>query len=376
MADPRDKLTDALTNVRLLRYPLGFVSSPRAHAQLTAGLDAIEADLLAALADWRVREGDAMHRRAVLRGLTASAAVVALPAMPARLDAVHVEALGLVTASHAAAYYTETPATVFALVRGHLNRLENLTSASMSTGVRYALDRLRADTAALAGWCAHDTQRHAEARAFWNLSADAARRAGDATLHALATASIAQLASHTHGGDVREAAWMLKQAAASLPDSAPDAARAWVLAQSSNEQAGEGQDYAHYEAIEGMDLALQRSDPGEPLAGFWPLFVGATARPRWRELWVARGAAYLGAPDAGAVVGDLLDEAKHPRRVGPVAHALASWHLGRGEHEDAARAALRGVGGTPYWTQAMRLLHGQMQPTPASADLAEALLSA
>lgn len=314
-----------------------------------------------------------MHRRDVLRGLTASAAVVALPAIPVRLDPAQVEALGLVTASHAAAYYSETPATVFGLVRGHLNRLESLSSVDMSTGTRYRLDTLRADTAALAGWCAHDTQRHAEARAYWNLSADAARRAGDATLHSLAVASIAQLSSHTHGGDAREAAWMLRQAAAALPDSAPDTARAWVLAQGSNELAGAGHDYAHYEAVEGMDLAIQRADPGEPLGGFWSMFTGSTRQPRWRERWAARGDAYLWAREAGTVVLGLLDEATHPRRIGPVAHALASWHLGRGEHDDAALAAMRGVGTTPYWTHAMRLLHSRMQLSPVVADLGEAL---
>jgi hypothetical protein len=386
MDDPRvriaraqEALDLALAAVRHAR-PDGPAKTARRAVQVAVD------ELAGALgADWSVLTpgGADMKRRDLLK-LTGLALVpgellerLAAP-LPSKVDTGLLRALVGTQTSLAQSYYAAAPADLLAVVRRHVNRLEALQALPMDTGTRYGLDTLRADAAAMAGWLAFDAERRGEARAWFKLSQEAGRHAGDGALHGLAVASLGLLASNTHGGDPGEASYHLRQAAMALPDHTPDAARAWVLAQGAKEYAAARDDYGYFGALEQMGAALARGRQDTPPAGFWSTegFFAVNERPGWRDTWAARGAACLGRDDAGPMLVRLAADTDDARMAAMLTLSLAEWHLARHEPEAAAQVAFGAVGSTPYWTERVRTFRTRLDPwadLPAVAELAEAL---
>lgn len=389
MDDPRvriaraqDALDLALSAVRHAR-PDGPANTARRAIQLAVD------ELAGALgADWSVlTPGRGEMKRRDLLKLTGLALVpgellerMATP-LPRKVDSGLVRALVGTQTSLAQSYYAAAPADLLAVVRRHVNRLEALQPLPMDTGTRYGLNTLRADAAAMAGWLAFDAERRGEARAWFKLSQEAGRHAGDGALHGLAVASLGLLSSHTHGGEPGEASYHLRQAAMALPDYTPDTARAWVLAQGAKEHAAARDDYAYFGALEQMDVALARGRQDTPPAGFWSTegFFAVNERPGWRDTWAARGAAYLGRDDAGPTLLRLRATTDDARMAAMLTLSLAEWHLARHEPEAAAQVALAAVGSTPYWTERIRTFSERLTPwadLPTVIELREALASA
>lgn len=390
MDDPRERIARALDHLDVALAAQRFARPTQPIDAARSAITLAVGELQAALrADWTVTTpgGEAMRRRELLR-LTGLGLVANLPPLdalerlaaplPARLDGGYLRALASTQTSLARGYYAAAPGDLLGIVRRHVNRLEALRSAHMDEGARYGLNALRADAAAMAGWLSFDDERRGESRAFFVLSQEAARHAGEGALHGLATASIGLLSSHTHGGEPGEASYWLRQAAASLPDYAPDDARAWVLAQGAKEHAATGDEYGYFGALEQMDLALARGRQNQPATGFWSSegFFAVNANPEWRDTWAARGAAYLGRDDAGDALERLAVGSADARLLAMLTLSSAEWHLARQEPEAAAQVALAAVGSTPYWTERVRTFALHLDPyadLPAVRELRERL---
>lgn len=299
---------------------------------------------------------------------------------PATVDSVLLDSLDEATLDLAKGFYTARPQDLLGLARLHVNRLESLTQLSMAIDHRHRLGSMISDAAALAGWSALDSDRKGDARAYFGLARDAAREAGDAVLHALAVASIGVYHAPAYGGMADGAStWHLRQAGGRLPQAAPDYARAWIAAHLAKEEAATGHTYAFHAALELVDHALERADPREPVGSFWSdeAWFGYLGIHGWREGFRARGLAYLGHGDAGALIVRLLANAMDPRAVARLHLSLAEWHLGRDEPEQAATAATGALGATPAWDAQARNLRRRLKPwetLPAVKELDEVII--
>lgn len=294
------------------------------------------------------------------------------------MDAGLLDALSEATASYARGYYVAEPADLLGVVRVHVNRLAGLATATMTTGQRQRLGSVTSDAAALGGWLALDSDRRGEARAYFALARDAAREAGDATLHALATASIGASCDAQHGGDPAEAAWYLRQAVGQVPDHAPGYVRAWLHAQRAKEEAAAGHAYAFQAGMEHAHREHDRGETDERPGSFWSdaAWFGYLGLPGWQADHEARGLAYLGHADAEDALTRLLAEAIERRTSARLHVFLAEWHLDRTQPAEAAQVATQALGGTPQWDARVRALRGRLQPwagLPAVRDLDEAL---
>jgi hypothetical protein len=398
MAGDEDRLRAVLTQVDVALFAARL-------ARPTDGVDAVKKALSIARADLEsiledamrhpgkrpaTREDDVKRRDLLRYGLAVPVAgVTPLDALwkrlaaplPTRVDAGLLNALEATTASYAKGFYTALPAHLGPLVRGHMNRVQGLMAASMTPGQRQRLGSILADTSAFAGWLALDEDRKGEARAFMTLAREAAQQAGARTLYALATASYGLMHSDANQGERGAAAWYLSQAARMLPDHAPDYARAWLNAHLGKEHAALGERYPYFSALEHVDTALQRGQEGEPVGGFFsrPGWFADLDLPTWRDDFAGRGLAYLGHDDAGTMLADSIDAATDARQVATLHISLSQWHVGRGEPEEAAQAAMAALGSTrglPLWRGRIRVVRGSLDPwadLPAVRDLDDAL---
>lgn len=362
---------------------------------LTLARTDLENILAESAASWKgapTREDDVKRRDLLRYGLAVTTSGVAPldvlwrrlgTPLPTRLDVGLLNALDATTASYAKGFYTAVPAHLGPLVRSHLNRVQNLMTVSMTPGQRDRLGSILADTAAFAGWLALDEDRKGEARAFMMLAREAAEQAGRSTLHALTTASYGLMHSDANAGERGAATWYLSQAAAMLPDAAPDYARAWVHAHLSKEHAALGDRYPHFGALERVDGALARSEEGEPIGGFFsrPGWFADLDLPTWRNDFAARGRAYLVEDDAGQHLADSIGAAADARQAATLHIALANWHVVRSEPEEAAQAAMAALGSTnglPLWRTRIRVVRSTLSAwadLPAVRELDDALVA-
>lgn len=389
MDRPEDRVRLALELLDDAHLALMLVRPAHPRDRVARDVVAARASLSEALSQWEddYRKDEDMRRRDLLKlaSYAGTAAVVpyeSLERLAAALnpagwvDGPLLDTLALATTSYAKGYYVARPADLLGVVRVHVNRLAALAPASMSTGQRQRLGSLTSDTAALAGSLAWDADRRGESNAYFALARDSAREAGDATLHALAIASIGM-----NLDDPTVTSWHLRQAVGGLPEEAPDSMRAWLHALHTRSLAAQGEQYGFHAAIEAVDTALNRWQHHDQMDGFWSdqgwfAYLGL---PGWRDDYHAQGLAHLGHDDAADALASLIERAADRRQVARLHVSLAGWHLNRAEPAQAAVTAAQALGGTRQWDGQVRVLRGRLEPwadLPEVRDLDEALVLA
>lgn len=327
---------------------------------------------------------DDMERRTFTKILGAAAAVAPGLAVerltgPRQVDASLLDAAEDVTSVYASHYYEAAPGDLLGLVRPHLNRLQALATAPTLPTWRRRLSTLLSDAAAFAGWLSLDAAQLADARSYFALAREAAREAGDATLHALAVASVGLLHTNLPGADPGVALWMLRQADAQLPGSAPSEARVWMRVHLAKEHAAAGDACGYRRYSDAADAAgggVSRAGFFSP-GGWFADVVGGD----WRWDCDTRALAHLAHTDAERALRHALASGGDPRRQATLSTTLSGVLVRRREPEEAARAALTALAaarGLPLWIQRVRVLRAQLDPwadLPAVRDLDDALAS-
>lgn len=326
---------------------------------------------------------DDMERRTFTKilGAAAIAPGLAVERLTAdqQVNASLLDAAEDLTSVYASRYYEAAPRDLLELVRPHLNRLQALAAAPTLPTWRRRLSASLSDAAAFAGWLSLDVARLADARSYFALATEAAREAGEATLHALAVASVGLLHTNLPGGDSGVALWMLRQADRQLPDSAPLEARVWVRVHLAKEYAaaGDAYGYRHYsEAADAASGGASRAGFFSP-GGWFADVVGGD----WRTDCDTRALAYLAHADAERALRDALARGGDSRRQATLSATLSGVLVRRREPEEAARVALTALDaarGLPLWTYRVRVLRAQLDPwadLPAVRDLDDALAS-
>jgi hypothetical protein len=399
----------ALSQIDVARAALRFARPDRGRDAAFRALGRAEAAIRAhleddphdSLSEWDGLEERwiAMHRRFLLQataalGATAAAPLEALDRLTAalargvsRVDAPLVNAYADVTITYARAYYRVAPSALDAPVRDLLNRLTGLRSASAPADVRRRLDSATADAAVFAGWLSYDLGRPADARGQFALAQEAARGAGDASIHAIAVASTGIItgAAATAGveatADAAEALWMLRNAARQLPDDAPHRARAWINAQAGSRAAAAGRPGEFDHHFEQVDLALDALHSDEPRTGFlsehgWFSVVGDE---HYGDDYRGGGLAKLGRTEATDVLLATIGTTQEPRRRTNSFRSLASLHVSAQDYDAAADAMVAGVtaaraGGLAGYEELIHTLRAQAPADErAFADLDDAL---
>jgi len=389
MDSPQDRVRLALELLDDANLALILVRPAHPVDRVASDVAAARDALSKALSQWEDadRKDEDMRRRDLLKlaGYASTAAVVPYETLErlaaaltpvGRVDGPLLDTLALATTSYAKGYYVARPADLLGVVRVHLNRLAGLAHASMTTGQSQRLGSMTSDTAALAGSLAWDADRRGESNAYFALSRDSAREAGDATLHALAIASIGM-----NHDDPAVTSWHLRQAVGWLPEEAPDSMRAWLHALHARSLAAQGEHYGFHAAIEAVDVALDRWQQDAEVDGFWSdqgwfAYLGL---PGWRDDYHAQGLAHLGHDDAADALVPLIAQAADRRQVARLHVSLAGWHLDREEPAQAAMTAAQALGGTRQWDGQVRALRGRLEPwadLPEVRDLDEALILA
>lgn len=242
---------------------------------------------------------------------------------------------------------------------------------------------LLSDAAAFAGWLSLDAARPGDARSYLTLARDAAREAGDATLHALAVASHALLLTNLKGAEPRAALWMLRQAGTQLPDDTPWEARAWLAVHTAKEYAAAGDRDGYRLHAEFAAAAGNASAGGESREGFFsPGGWFSDVDDEWFQDCTLRSLAHLTEPAAEPALRAALHQPGHPRREATLRETLAVCLARCGEPEQAAVAALGALDaaqGLPLWVDRVRGIRADLEPwadLPSVRELDDALVSA
>lgn len=301
---PADRVEEALTRIR---------------EGLNAATEAI-GDVLR-----QVDQGDGMHRRELLRTLTAAASTAVLPpgslermvevaqavGRSRKVDAGLLKRLEDVTSSLAQSFYASTPEALTGPVRGLADTLTRLLDdGTMEPGQRTRLASLAADTHLFAGWLALDSDVRADARAYFRVARDLAREAGDGVLHSLALDADGVLyALHTpdhRRGDPHRAAWQIGQASSALPADAPATARAYLSVSEARHRAMTGVLYGFQAGMVRAEEAVERARLGQgpESRGFMSGegWLSVVADGTWLADYEGRGLVELGRHSAAAEV--------------------------------------------------------------------------
>jgi len=216
----------------------------------------------------------------------------------------------------------------------------------MTPASRQRLRVLISDAAAFAGYLSQDLGRTAASRAHLRLAADAAREAGDSSLHALAIAADALTYSRIRrGGDSRRTLWALRQAHRQLPETAPAPARAWVAAHTAKEHAATGDAYGFNAWGEQAASDHARPFAEEADGGFWSTagFFSLNTQPAFLDDYLGRGLMLMGDPAAPDILRGVLDAVNEPRRRSLALVDLLDYHVTADELDAANTVGLQAL---------------------------------
>lgn len=350
MEDARDRLNDALLALRLMRHPLDFVQSERTRKRLQRGLDSVESEIHAALAQWEdATKEDPVRRRDLLRfgSILTTAAIAPFNALGSRepvtrVDGGVLDALGATQTSYARDFQVARPLDLLGIVKPHVDKMVRLQDGLMLPGQRQRLGSLIADGAGFAGWLATDAGRMGEADAYFALAQRSAQQAGDERLYALAVGSAGLLHSTlwTGGlaGDTGLVRWHLRQALGGTWSE--PTARSWLLVCLAKESAVAGDDYglgANLEQAARLDVGTGEDE------GFFSLQGYFSPAGEWTEGTAKRGRALLGRPDAGGPLRARVDEAPSTRDHVDALMDLATYSVTVGELDEAVATSLQAL---------------------------------
>ncbi len=181
-------------------------------------------------------------------------------------------ALNSLVAAYGQAYETMQPATLAPSVGALVDRITERLSDPSSPAHRRQLELVASEAASLAGWLAHIRDHQGAARAYFSLARDAARDAGDDTLHALALGSMGQLHSATPGGGYGgspTALRLFEEANARVPRDAPAVSRTWLAARLAEEQAASGDAEGYRRNMDHAEDAWSEGPAREEPWGFY-----------------------------------------------------------------------------------------------------------
>lgn len=345
-------IEDASFAASLARPDRGIAAVTRRLGDVETVLRSAVRDLSSDLHDDDEIGGSPLERRALLKltGAVAGTAMAPLGALdriasamehPDKVDASLLDAYAEVTTTYAEAFYTLPPAQLAGPVREHVDRLVALTRHPTTPALRARLEAMISDAAAFAGMLAYDLDQPGTARASLAMAADAARQAGDATLHALAIAMQARLQVQIAPDD-RRAGALLDQAYSTLPEHAPAQARCWIAVHYANDCATTSDELGHQAAIH-VARSAAAAEP-QPLAtGFFSDngWYRTTTEPHWLDENRARGLVALQHRSAEPLLLQLVDDTTDPRMCANALNSLATLYALRGEVEDACHAALQ-----------------------------------
>lgn len=397
MDDPSDRLNDALAALRLLRHPLEFVHSERTRERLRRGLDSVESEVRAALADWQdARPGpdeleDPMKRRDLLRtgAILTTAAIAPFNALgsssglgfPAKVDAGLLDALAATQTAMARGWAVSRPLDLLGVVKPHVDGMVKLLDSAALPAARQRLGSLIADGAGFAGWLATDAGHMGEADAYFALAQRSAQQAGDQRLYALAVGSAGLLHSTLWtgglGGDTALVRWQLRQALGGVGDE--PTARSWLLVCAAKESAVAGDDYGlgeHLEQAARLDTGTGESEGFFSLQGYFQRAPSS----EWTE-WIAdRGRALLGRADADGQLRARVAEAPTSRDHVDALMDLATYSATTGAVDEAAAMSLDALYAIEATGLARKLdrvwgIRASLPDGPVTAELDEALLS-
>jgi len=150
---------------------------------------------------------------------------------------------------------------VFRDLTAHLARVQDLRVLPMTPATRTRLAEVGSDVAALLGWQALDMDQPKSAWQHFRLAAQAAREAGQPTLHAFVTAQMGYLPLFS--GNARAALPLIGQARTIAAGRTSSTFTAWLHAAEAEMLANVGDATAALHALERADAAMSRAAVGE-----------------------------------------------------------------------------------------------------------------
>jgi hypothetical protein len=285
-----------------------------------------------------------------------------------KVDAALLQDLESLTTDFAHRQHHSRPQTILGPIRAHLNHLLSLESTSLSPSLRLRLDRVVAETAALAGWVAFRGNGDlVTAHAQLALSRQHARDAGDDMLLAQVLAATSSLhssldiprSSEDQGSPL---ALSLLQAAERKAGTGSLPVQGWLAVRMAMEQAVLG-DSRRARAVLGRAEATLPSRPSADSAGLFVIW-DESRFPGWagKTLLILRDPAATDLLERALV----LTSAPHPRLGLLVDLALARMNDGDADHaitllvEGTQLAIERGIEGFARW----RLQEGRGRLSP------------
>ena len=261
------------------------------------------------------------------------------------------------------------PQTILGPTRAHLNQLLSLESTSLSPGMRQQLNRIIAETAALAGWVAFRSNGDlVTAHAQLALGRQHAREAGDDILLAQLLAATSSLHSSLdlprRGEDQRSPlALSLLQAAQRKAGTGSLPVHGWIAVRLAMEQALLG-DTRRARPLLGQAEATLPSRRSDDAAGLFVIWDEGRF-PGWagKTLLILRDPAATGLLEQALA----MTSAPHPRLGLLVDLAMARMNEGDADHaithlvEGTQLAIKRGIEGFARW----RLQEGRGRLSPA-----------
>jgi transcriptional regulator with XRE-family HTH domain len=349
--------------------------SDEAVAKIDAGLGSNGAllALIPAKGTTDTARGEEMRRAEFNKAVVALAASLFLD--PERLietrkvDAALLQDLESLTLDFARRQHHARPQTIIRPIRGHLDYLLNLESASLSPSLRLRLDRIIAETAGLAGWIAFRGNGDlVTAHAQLALGRQHARDAGDDILLAqllAATSSLYSSLDIPHSGEDPSSPLSLSllQAAQRKAGSGSLPLHGWLTVRIAEEQALLGDGRRARAALGRAETTLPSRAPDDP-AGLFVI---------WDESrfpgWAGKTLLLLEDPAATSLLERALamTSAPHPRLGLLVDLGLARIGDGDADHaiallvEGTQLAIERGIEGFARW----RLQEGRNRLSPA-----------
>jgi hypothetical protein len=272
------------------------------------------------------------------------------------------------------------PQTILGPIRAHLSQLLSLENKSLSPDMRQRLDRVIAETAALAGWVAFRGNGDlVTAHAQLALGRQHAREAGDDMLLAQLLAATSSLHSSLdlprRGEDQRSPlALSLLQAAQRKAGSGSLPVHGWIAVRLAMEQALLG-DTRRARPLLGRAEATLPSQPSGDSAGLFVIW-DESRFPGWagKTLLLMRDPAATGLLEQALS----MTTAPHPRLGLLVDLAMARMNEGDSDHaitllvEGTQLAIERGIGGFARW----RLQEGRGRLSPAQQRALDSRLHA
>ena len=261
------------------------------------------------------------------------------------------------------------PQTILGPTRAHLNQLLSLETTSLSPSMRQQLDRIIAETAALAGWVAFRSNGDlVTAHAQLALGRQHAREAGDDMLLAQLLAATSSLHSSLdlprRGEDQRSPlALSLLQAAQRKAGTGSRPVHGWIAVRLAMEQALHGKT-RRARPLLGRAEATLPSQPSADAAGLFVIW-DESRFPGWagKTLLILRDPAATGLLEQALA----MTSAPHPRLGLLVDLAMARMNEGDSDHaitllvEGTQLAIERGIEGFARW----RLQEGRGRLSPA-----------